>query len=766
MIGKTILHYKILAKLGEGGMGVVYKAEDTRLKRLVAIKFLPRQIAASDEERERFKIEAQAAAALNHPNIATIHAIEEIDGEMFIVMEFIEGKELRKLVETSGLAVTTLPIDEIINISTQIAEGLKAAHAKGVTHRDIKSSNIMVTESGQVKIMDFGLAKLAGQKMRLTKTGITVGTVAYMSPEQAQGIEVDHRSDIWSFGVVLYEMFTGQLPFRGGYEQAIIYSILNEKPQPMANVAPQVEQIVMKALAKGPAERYQTADELAHDLQAMDGERPGKAKTVRKRAKLPYLIAATMVALMAVAFYIFRPTSEPAMEIVQTIAVLPFADMSPNKDHEYFSDGLSEELLNTLAKNRQLRVTSRTSAFSFKGTNTDIKTIAAKLNVKHILEGSVRKAGNTLRITAQLIDVETDAHLWSETYDGTLDNIFALQDSISHSVAEALKITFLGKENATQQRETDPQAYNAYLLGKHFFDLRGKENLEKAAGYFEQALSIDPGYAPAWVGLSQTHGTQAGLAYVPVDEGYRKARQEVEKALELDPDLAAAHSRLGWIKMVYDWDWSGADESYRRALELEPGNAGAIGGVARLAAALGRFEEAITLNRRSIELDPVRAIGYFTLGLDAWYAGLLDESIAAYRKSLELNPQYPSAHYRIGRIYLERGKADSALAEMMKETDSFWRAYGLLQARYAQAREQEANTDLENFIKEYQHDSAFQIAEFYAYRGETDNAFEWLERAYDQRDGGLANIKGDPLLRNIEKDPRYAAFMKKMKLPL
>ena len=477
-----------------------------------------------------------------------------------------------------------------------------------------------------------------------------------------------------------------------------------------------------------------------------------------------------MVILIAAVLYFFMPSSnnveEKEKNIVKTIAVLPFLDMSPNKDQEYFSDGLSEELLNVLAKNPQLRVTSRTSAFSFKGTNTDIKTIAQTLNVKHILEGSVRKAGNNLRITAQLIDVETDAHLWSQSYDGTLENIFALQDSISGSVAEALKIALLEKETATQQRETDPEAYNAYLLGKHFFNLRGKENFEKAESYFEQALSIDPNYAPAWMGLSEVHGRQASYGYMPVDEGYRKARQEVEKALGLDPNLADVYSQMGYIKRTYDWDWTGADKSYQKALELEPGNAGIINGAANLAASLGRFDEAIKLMRRVIEIDPVRLAGYYNLGLYTWYTGLPDESIAAYQKCLELNPQFPGAHMGIGLVYLEKGKPDSALAEMMKEKEPVNQMYGLALVYHALGKKKEADDKLAEFIKKYQVGWAYQIAEIYAYRSDKDKAFEWLERVYSQRDGGLSEMKGSPLLRNIVKDPRYAAFMKKMKLPL
>jgi serine/threonine protein kinase len=761
MVGTTISHYKILEKLGEGGMGVVYKAHDTKLNRDVAIKFLPHQIVAGEQQRERFVIEAQAAAALNHPNIATIYAIEEADGETFIVMEYIEGQELKGKIAQGSLA-----IDEVVTIATQIAEGLQAAHKKDIVHRDIKSSNIMLTESGQVKIMDFGLAKVRGGS-QVTMVGTTLGTAAYMSPEQARGNEVDHRTDIWSFGVVLYEMLTGNLPFRSEYDQAVIYSILNEPPERMGDVSPEMEQIVMKALAKNPGERYQSAADIARDLREIGDQRSGKIRVVMKRDKTPWLVGAAVVLLMAVAVYLFMPSSSniQGTAVVKTIAVLPFADLSPKKDQEYFSDGLSEELINALAKNPRLRVTAGTSSFSFKGKGLDIRTIASKLNVGNILEGSVQKSGNTLRISADLVNVETDATLWSETYDGTLNNIFALQDSISGSVVEALNAALLGSETTAPEEKTNPEAYNAYLLGKHFSSLRGEANLAKAVGYYEEALSMDSSYAPAWEGLSQTHSRQADDGYAPLADGYRKARREVEKAIELDPNLADARSQMGWVRQYYDWDWKGADESYRKGLDLEPGNAAVVSGAGALAFTLGRLKEAITLAHRSIDLDPVRVAGYNNLGLFSMYAGLLDESEAAYRKALELNPRYPGAHVMIGRLFLLRGKLDSALAEVEKETDPDWQMYAFALVYYAMGKTKEADETLAKFIKEYQNVDAFQIAEIYGYRRETGKAFEWLELAYNQRDGGLAEMEHDPLLHSIEKDPRYAAFMKKMKLP-
>jgi TolB-like protein/Tfp pilus assembly protein PilF len=589
-----------------------------------------------------------------------------------------------------------------------------------------------------------------------------------MSPEQSHGDKIDSHTDIWSFGVVLYEMLMGKLPFRGDYDQAIVYSILNKEPQLPKEINVGLRHIVLKSLSKNSEERYRTAEEIAEELRTIS--HGGKVKrTQAKQLKLSWILegAAVIVITIAIFFIMHVSKSEKTTsETIKTVAVLPFTNIGADPNQEYFSDGLSEELISVLENNPKLRVTARTSSFAFKNKGMDIKTIATKLKVNNILEGSVRKSGNNLRISADLVNVKTDASLWSNTYNGTMNNIFALQDSISGNVAEALKAALLGKEASKPEQKTDPKAYNDYLLGNHFFNLRSKENFEEAESYYEKALSIDSSYAPAWVGLSRVHSEQAHQGYVPVDEGNPKARKEAEKALELNPNLADTYAQIGMIKNLYDWDWTGADEAFKKGLELEPKNVDVINGAAILAATLGRFDDAIKLERRVIDIDPVHLSGYLDLGLYTWYSGLPDESITVLRKCLELNPQYPEAHLFIGNDYIEKGKPDSALLEIQKETAPFWKNYGLAIVYHALGRNKEADDKLAELIKSDGDDAAYQVAEIYAYRNEKDKAFAWLERAYKQRDGGCADIIGDPLMRNIVKDLRYAAFMKKMKLPL
>jgi TolB-like protein/Tfp pilus assembly protein PilF len=459
------------------------------------------------------------------------------------------------------------------------------------------------------------------------------------------------------------------------------------------------------------------------------------------------------------------PAEKPGQAAAKSIAVLPFVNMSSDAGNEYFSDGLSEELLNLLAKLPELRVIGRTSSFQFKGRNEDLRVIGEKLNVAHILEGSVRKSGEKVRITAQLIKAADGSHLWSETYDRTLDDIFVVQDDIAGEVVKALKLTLLGTALTTRSKPQDSEAYNLALQGRFFLERRGKEDLERSVDYFRRSRERDPEYAPAWAGLSRAYANQADNGFVPAADGYRRAREAAEKALALDPQLVDAHLAMGWIQQGYDWDWAASDASFRTALNLEPGNAQALRHASRQALAVGRSNEAIDLANKALARDPLRPNSYSNLGLALLGVNRDTEAEAAFRKALELDPGGASWHYGIGRALLLQGKADAALREMQQETEDAWRLSGLPLVFHALGRSGESDAALAALRSKYAGGAAYQIAEAHAFRAEVDLAFEWLERAYAQRDGGLADIKSDRLMQRLVDDPRYTAFLRKLKLP-
>jgi TolB-like protein len=792
MAGETWSHYKILQELGGGGMGVVYEAEDLSLKRHVALKVLPEELSGSPEALERFQREARAASALNHPNICVIYEIAEHQGRPFIVMELMKGETLVHCI--GGKAMT---IERVVEMGTQLADALDVAHAAGIVHRDIKPANIFVTERGSPKLLDFGLAKkttddreaspdssepTAAQE-HLTREGSVMGTVAYMSPEQALGKDLDARTDLFSFGAVLYEMATGRPAFPGQRSSEILESIFYREPIEPVQLNPQVpaelERILAKSLEKDRSLRYQSASEMRADLQRLGRDttsgrlaapnvRAAQASAGPRRRGLALGLGVIAVALaVGAGLWLGRGSKAPAtVSSGPSIAVLPLVDMSPNKDQEYFSDGLTEELLNVLAKNSRLRVAARTSAFQFKNKAEDTRSIGEKLNVQNLLEGSVRKVGSRVRITTQLVNAADGFQLWSASYDREVDDIFAVQDDIARSVADALSVKLLGGPTETRSaRGTDAAAYDAYLHGTYFLKLNTMESLEKAAGYFEQATTLEPGYAPAWAGLAKAYTAQASEGYVQMELGFKKARTAVERGLELDPNLAEAHAALGAILRVYEWDWAGSDREHQRALELSPGDAGVVLGAARIASTLGRLAEAMRLARRAAELDPLNVTVHYRLSRYAYFLGRLDESAAGFRKVLELNPEYPGAHQDLGMVYLAQSRPEAALAEVQQEKRSLWHLHGLAFAYHSLGRKKDADAKLAELIEGYQEVAAFQIAEVHAHRGEIDRAFEWLERAYAQRDAGLSQLKGDPWLKRLEGDHRYAALLEKMHLP-
>jgi serine/threonine protein kinase/Tfp pilus assembly protein PilF len=743
MVGKTISHYKILEKLGEGGMGVVYKAEDTKLHRFVALKFLPPDLTRDPEAKARFIQEAQAASALDHPNICNIHEIDETaEGQLFIVMACYEGETLKH-----RIARAQLGIEEAIGIAAQIGEGLAKAHAAGIVHRDMKPANVMITNDGVAKILDFGLAKLAGRAQHM-RTGTTLGTVAYMSPEQARGAHVDHRTDIWSFGIILYEMLAGVLPFRGEYDQAVVYSILNDEPQPVTNVRPEASgslgRIIERCLEKNPENRYGSIGEVKRDIQQIElALRPVSPRTaMEKSKKLP------------------------------SIAVLPFRDMSPARDQEYFCEGIAEELINGLAQIAGLRVAARTSAFQFKDKDLDVRRVGRELGVESVLEGSVRKAGSRLRITAQLINVADGYHLWSEKYDRELEDVFAIQDEISIAIVEKLRGKLLKEEKSKLVRRYtgNEEAYNLYLKGRFYWNRRHAGGIQKAIELFQQAVEKDPFCAPGYVGLADCYDISAILCFMDPRVAYSKARESVEKALNIDEDLAEAHASLGWIKTFYDWDWVAAEAEFLRALKLAPSYATAHYYYCLYLGIMGRHDEARSEISRALELDSVDLVFNSIQAVTFYWARRYDAAIEQFQKTLDMDPNFYIANLYLGSAFAAKTKWREALefftrASAASPGNPF--AMGCIGYAFASSGQEKKALEMLGRLEELSKErfvGSYHKAMIHFGLKADDQVFDCLERAFVEKESWLAISSTLPLWDRVRSDPRFIALMRRMGL--
>ncbi len=781
MIGQTVSHYRILEKLGGGGMGVVYEAEDTKLGRRVALKFLPEDLSSDRQAIERFRREARAASALNHPHICTIYDIDEHEGRQFIVMELLGGQTLKHRIGDRPLAS-----EEVAKLGVQMAEALAAAHAKGIVHRDIKPANVFVSEEGQAKLLDFGLAKLvrppseATASVSLTETGITPGTLPYMAPEQLRGEKVDARADIYALGTVLYEMVTGQRPFREELATRLADDILHKPPAPPTRLNPdmpaRLEEIVLKCLEKAPENRYQSAKELLVDLRRLCT--PPTAAVGRPAARLSrraVLVAAVVVAVLLSAGYLVRerfwPQAKPPVGKIM-LAVLPFENLSGDPEQEYFSDGLTEEMIAQLGRLQpeRLGVIARTSAMQYKNTTKRVDQIGRELNVAYLLEGSVRRAAGRVRITAQLIQVSDQTHLWAENYERDVADVFAVQSEVAGRIADSLAVELLPAQQAqlASARPVNPQAYEAYLKGRYYSNKLTEEGGYKAIEHFSQAIGIDPSYAPAYAGLADAYYGLSSL-YLPPREAMPKVRTAALKTLELDDTLPEAHVSLAFVKAYWEWDWPGGDKEFRRALELNPNHAPAHEWYGFYLASLGRSEEGIAELKRAQALDPLSFGIQFYLGKSYYFAGQYDRALEQAQKAIEVDPNHDWPYDLQAEVYEQRGDFSRALAAFQKArqlAEDPW-TIGELGNAYAVAGNRrealKALDDLKQLSKRRYVDTTL-MAMICAGLDEKDQAFAWLQQALDARNEGLLLAIRDPRFDRLRNDPRYQDLLRRMNL--
>ena len=750
MIGQTVTHYRILEKLGGGGMGVVYKAEDTKLGRLVALKFLPDELFQDRYAVERFRQEARAASALNHPYICTIHDIDEHEGRQFIVMELLEGQTLKH-----RIAGRPMEIEQVAKLGIQIAEALESTHAKGIVHRDIKPANIFVMDSKQAKVLDFGLAKLLRPVSELTLTEAFTepqsagGTLPYMAPEQLRGQEVDSRTDIYALGVVLYEMTTGQRPFRDELPTQLSDAILHRPPPPPRrsnlSLPPKLEDIILKCLEKDPENRYQSAREVAVDLRRLSDPTtvavrvsPSRSRHGVIAAVISFVLVAGVIAGLNVGKWrqrLFR--TSPGR--IESLAVLPLENLSGDSQQDYFADGMTEAVITEVAQISELKVTSRTSMMQYKHTKKPLRQIAKELGVDAVLEGAVQRSGGKVAITAQLIEGATDRHLWAKSYEREMSDVLVLEREVAQNVAEevGVKLGASQQEYIAAARPVDPEAHENYLLGIHYLRSGTREGTEKAIEYFQTAIAKDSHDALSYAGLAGAYRGLSSLYMAPL-EAMPKAKAAAVKALELDETLAESHASLGVLKLFYDWDWPGAEKEFRRALELNPSLVEAHLGEATYLASLGRFDDALAEDNLALSLDPASTRARVASLTHSYLGRRFDRTIEECHKAIELAPNVGTPHAILGLVLSSEGRSDDAIAEAQKGARLSGSPSHLAMLGYVYGREgnrAEAKKVIDSLaeLSKQRYVCSFDVAGIYIGLGQPDQGLQWLEKALNER---------------------------------
>ena len=795
MIGRTLSHYEITGQLGAGGMGEVYLARDTRLDRQVALKVLPAEVSDDPARLRRLQREAKALAALDHPGIVTIFSVEEADGVHFLTMAYVKGQTLGDSIPPNGM-----PVEKLLELGEALTDALRAAHEQGLVHRDLKPSNVMVDSEGRLRVLDFGLARVVEKvpvssqlptqttEEAMTQRGMVLGTAPYMSPEQAEGKPVGPSSDLFSLGVVLYEMATGSRPFQGDSAASLISSILRDTPPPVTEVRPELPEalgrVIQRSLEKAPGERHESAEAVREELEAvrqevLSGEviQAARARSPRSRAGMLALAAAVVVlatlggtVIWRVGQQAGRQSREAAVETaasqIRSIAVLPLRNLSGDPEQEYFADGMTEALITDLARISALMVISRTSIMRFKDTDLSLPEIARELGVDAVVEGSVQREADQVRITAQLIDAATDRHLWADTFERALEGALALQSEVARSIANAIAVEVLPGEatRLAHTREVDPRTYEAYLRGMHHLKKGSPEGFEKGMAYLQEAVDIDPADPLAYAGLASGYVT---LGHTSGDaEDFRRAKAAARRALELDDSHAEAQAALAEVAMYFDWDWDAAEDAFLKAIELSPSHAEVHAHYAWLHVLRGDWQEAFAEAELSQELDPLAPVFTSWLGELYWAAGRYDDAEEEALKALELNPGWARAHSDLGRAYLGQGRFEEAVEQSRigAEKNPRWKPF-LGNALVAAGRQEEARTLLEELLAapEGQVNPAY-LASFQAVFGDLDGALASLERGYEVRDGQMPWIGSWYELGDLTDDPRFQDLLARMNL--